>query len=93
MCRFSFALTMFLLSSTASLAQPQADKPISLSLHPSALPKPSLKYRLLPDERDLQPGNAASLYYRAQVIFVENQVLINEMKNEKWDTLGMPRRS
>jgi hypothetical protein len=86
MVRLTSILAFWLVISSTSLAQPPADKPVSLSLHSAALPKPSLKYRLFPDERDLQPGNAASLYYRAEASFVENQVLLNDIKNEKWDT-------
>ncbi|HEV3386343.1 MAG TPA: hypothetical protein VG097_16090, partial [Gemmata sp.] len=86
MCRVTYILVMVFLLSSNCLSQPPADKPVLLNLHPSALPTPSLKYRLLPDERDLQPGNAASLYYRAEAMFVENQALLNEIKNEKWDT-------
>ncbi len=36
-----------------------------LTLHPARVPVPALKYRLLPEARDLKPGNAATLYYRA----------------------------
>ncbi|HEV3438737.1 MAG TPA: hypothetical protein VG122_15335 [Gemmata sp.] len=86
MSRILSVLTIVLVFSLDSRAQSPADKPISLSLRPAALPQPSLKYRLLPDERDLQPGNAAGLYYRAEALFVENQALLREIQNEKWDT-------
>jgi hypothetical protein len=46
-------------------AQPQPVKPIELTLHPAAAPTPALKYRLLPELRDLAPGNSLVLYYRA----------------------------
>ncbi len=77
--------TMSLVLSIGGLAQPPAEKPISLNVYPSALPKPSIKYRLLPDERELQAGNAAALYYRAEASFVENQGLLKEIHSEKWD--------
>jgi hypothetical protein len=38
---------------------------VKLTLHPAAAPVPALKYQLLPEVRDLKPGNAALLYQRA----------------------------
>jgi hypothetical protein len=38
---------------------------IKLSLHPAKVPVPALKYRLIPELRDLKPGNAVISYYRA----------------------------
>jgi hypothetical protein len=38
---------------------------LRLTFKPAAAPVPALKYRLLPDVRDLRPGNAALVYYRA----------------------------
>jgi hypothetical protein len=46
-------------------AQPPPLKPIELTLHPAAPPTPALKYRLVPELRDLTPGNGLVLYYRA----------------------------
>ena len=46
---------------------------------------PSLKYRLLPDYADLQPGNAATLYYRAMALLVENRNLREDLRKEHWD--------
>src|SRR5262245_4875183 len=48
-----------------SAVQAQGLEPIKLTLKPTAAPTPALKYRLLPEARDLQPGNSAQLYYRA----------------------------
>jgi hypothetical protein len=36
-----------------------------ITLHPSAVPSPVLRYRLFPEIRDLKAGNAALLYQRA----------------------------
>jgi len=58
--------------------------PIQLVVSPAAAPKPSLKYRLIPDRRDLTPGNAATLYYRAMASFVENSQLLKEIKEPYW---------
>jgi hypothetical protein len=58
--------------------------PIRLVVSPAAAPKPSLKYRLMPDRRDLKPGNAATLYYRAMAYFVENSQLLKEIGEQYW---------
>jgi hypothetical protein len=86
MKRFAAGLTAFLTLALAGWAQPQPGEPVPLTLHPAAPPKPSLKYRLLPERRDQQPGNAAGLYYRALAMFVENQELLKEIQSEYWDT-------
>ncbi len=50
-----------------SLATAQEPRVVSLALHSAKPPFPVLKYRLLPDVRDQQDGNAALMYYRAIV--------------------------
>ena len=60
-------------------AETRPGDPIQLVVSPAAAPKPSLKYRLMPDRRDLTPGNAATLYYRAMASFVENSFLLREV--------------
>jgi hypothetical protein len=40
-------------------------EPIKLTVRPAAAPVPAMKYKLLPDGKDLTPGNAALLYYRS----------------------------
>jgi hypothetical protein len=37
-----------------------------ITIHPTSEPVPALRYRLLPEVRDLRPGNAAMMYLRAQ---------------------------
>ena len=55
---------------TKSEAAPNfpASKPelevINLTVYPAPLPRPMLKYRLLPTYLEMKPGNAAPLYYR-----------------------------
>lgn len=64
---------MCLLLAVAPLAAQEKDlkdlppgvQPIRLALSSAAAPVPALKYRLLPELRDLKSGNAALLYYRA----------------------------
>ena len=60
---------------------------VSLSVYPASLPRPALKYRLLPGYDDQTPGNAALLYYQVfQNIDYENGVrdgLSKNIKDEK----------
>src|SRR5436853_629892 len=44
---------------------PPAIPVTKLTVHAAAAPVPALRYRLLPGQRDLTPGNAVQLYYRA----------------------------
>jgi hypothetical protein len=60
-------------------------EPLRLSLHPAALPKPSLKYRLLPDRGEQEPGNAATLYYRSEAMYVDNKPLLLDVQGGAWD--------
>jgi hypothetical protein len=64
----------------------QPGDPIPLTLTPAAPPAPSLKYRLLPDRRDQVAGNAATLYYRTEALFVENGDLLMNVKAGVWST-------
>jgi hypothetical protein len=54
-----------LLAAPVAVGQREPGDPIKLMIHPAAAPAPALKYQLLPDVRDLTPGNAALGYYRA----------------------------
>jgi hypothetical protein len=45
--------------------EPEAPPPTVILIRPAASPVPALKYKLLPDRRDLIPGNAAIFYHRA----------------------------
>jgi hypothetical protein len=55
------ALLVLLLSGLLNADEPQ---PIELSIHPRAIESPPLKYRLLPPETDLKPGNAVPILLR-----------------------------
>lgn len=59
------ALTLSIALASAAAATGQPPEPIRLTIRPAAAPVPALKYRLLPEMRDLTPGNAVILYYRA----------------------------
>jgi hypothetical protein len=53
-------------SSAAATGQSPQATLVKMTLHPAAAPRPALGYALLPEVRDLKPGNAALLYQRAQ---------------------------
>jgi len=65
-------------------------KPIRLTLSPTPAPVPALRYRLLPELRDLKSGNSAVLYYRA---FAPEWQLFRDPKTAKiLDQWGDDRR-
>jgi hypothetical protein len=88
---FRPAALLLLLSLTVS-ARAQDDEPARLKLSSAAEATPRLKYRLLPDRRDLKPGNAAALYYRTLAMFSENRVLLStDFGAQHWqDWIEMP---
>jgi len=49
-------MTALLLLTALSL--PAAEPAARLTVSPAAVPKPALKYQLLPEVRELKPGNA-----------------------------------
>jgi hypothetical protein len=54
----------------AGRAQPPADRPemvIRLSVQPMAAPKPALRYLLLPELREMQPGNPIPNYLKCMM--------------------------
>jgi hypothetical protein len=62
---------------------------VKMTLHPVGPSEPDLRFKLLPEVRDREPGNAALLYYRAYSPewFVGNQVRRDkelDQKLEKW---------
>jgi hypothetical protein len=84
MSRF-FACLILLLAAAPLAAQPRPGEPIRLTLSPGALPAPSLKYPLLPDPQDQIPGNAASLYYRAEAMLAGDPALLKRAGAELLD--------
>lgn len=59
------AFVCLLLAALPALAQQKATDPVKLTLPPAPAPLPALRYRLLPEARELTPGNAVQSYYRA----------------------------
>ncbi len=54
---------------------PKSDPPPTVILiRPAAEPNPALKYRLVPEHRDLVPGNAALFYHRAILMLMQKRV-------------------
>jgi hypothetical protein len=58
------SLALVMLVSPPAPAQ-GTEKPIQLTIHPTAAPTPALRYQLFPQVGDLSPGNRALLYYRS----------------------------
>jgi hypothetical protein len=65
MTRIVIATALLLTLPLAAAAQPEGVPARNLILTPAAEPRPALKYLLLPELRDQQPGNAALVYMRA----------------------------
>jgi hypothetical protein len=86
-----FAVLLLLAVPPVAVADAKPGDPILIAVGPAAAPKPSLQFRLIPDRRDLAPGNAATLYYRAMASFVENSALLAEIRRQYWsDWLDTP---
>src|SRR5947209_606916 len=91
MHRFLACLLVLPAAVSSLAAQPGPGEPIRLTVHPAALPTPSLQHRLLPDRRDQGPGNAAALYYRSMAMLWENTPLFKDLKEDHWDQwLALP---
>ncbi len=53
---------------------PAEAKAIPITLRPAAAAVPALRYRLLPERRDLVAGNAATFYHRAIQLLMEQRL-------------------
>jgi hypothetical protein len=58
--------------------------PVPLVVSAAAAPTPSLKYHLLPADRDQTDGNAATLYYRSWALLAENRDFFKDLREEHW---------
>ena len=65
------------------------DTAVRLTVRPAAAPKPALKYQLLPEVRELNPGNPAQWYVRC---FAEQQLFFFDKGSvaERASFLAMP---
>jgi hypothetical protein len=87
LCLSALALAVSPLAAQTS----QPGEPIRLTLHPAAAPSPASRYVLLQDRADQVPGNAATLYYRAEALLVDNGTLVRDVKDGPWSVwAGMP---
>jgi hypothetical protein len=85
MSRVLTGLSLVLLLAPPAAAQlPRPGEPVRLTVSPTAA-GPSLEYRLLPDRRELQPGNAAAIYYRSLSMFAENRFGLQEFHSDEWE--------
>ena len=76
-------LFAFVLIACAGRAAAQ-DTPVTrMTVRPAAAPVPALRYKLLPEPRDLTPGNAVMLYYRASLPDFVGAVWSNRDLKEK----------
>jgi hypothetical protein len=85
MSRKFASLALLLLAVPPVAAQKrQPGDPIPLTLSPAPLPVPSTRYSLLPEPRELEPGNAAALYYRAHALLAEHGDLLLQIRGDQW---------
>src|SRR5207245_2100591 len=82
MVRILSSAAMLLALALPVAAQPNEAPPKQLTVQPAAAPTPALKYLLLPEVRDLQPGNAALVYMRA----MNPEWYGNVMRHPDWAT-------
>ncbi len=77
-------------ASVAARAAEDGPKVVRLEISPQAEPRPALKYQLLPDLAEQEPGNAATFYFRA--LAWEGRDLFNdeEYSNKVYNWLGVP---
>jgi uncharacterized protein (UPF0335 family) len=72
-------------------AEPESTETIiRLSVRPAAAPKPALEYQLLPDLREMNPGNPIQAYARCfgeQYNFWHDKEAVQ--KREKWQTMPL----
>ncbi|MFO0900365.1 MAG: hypothetical protein U0836_23265 [Pirellulales bacterium] len=76
-------------ASISARADDSGPKVVKLELSPQAEPRPALKYQLLPDLAEQEPGNAATFYFRA--LAWEGRDFFNdeEYSNKVYNWLGV----
>src|SRR5438046_7507599 len=71
-------------------AQDPTETVIKLSLQPAAAPRPALRYQLLPELREMSPGNAVPVYLKCFMqqnhFWFDKQVV---EKREKWQSMPL----
>lgn len=83
MKRAWFGLVILLVGASPALAQIVDTR--KLELDPAEVPVPALKYKLLPEAPKMEPGNAATQYYRAALIAADVSQLQPEIVEKLHD--------
>jgi hypothetical protein len=74
---------------SAASAQPPPDaRPTVITLRPVAEPVPALKYRLVPEQIKLVPGNAAIFYHRGIIMMMETYAGLALTKRARPDAVA-----
>jgi hypothetical protein len=84
------ALLVLPLAVSAAPAADPNETVIRLTVRPAPAPKPALKYQLLPELREMSPGNPIQAYYKCfpeQDNFWRNKEVVE--KREKWQTMPL----
>jgi hypothetical protein len=79
-------MTALLLLTATLSAQPGGEPAAQITVHPAAAPKPALKYQLLPEVRELKPGNPTQWYLRCfmeQRLFFFNKDIVAERARQR----------
>src|SRR5437660_651502 len=83
------ALTLFALVSRAEPPAPATETVIRLTVSPMAAPKPALRYLLLPEQKEMNPGNPIQNYLKC---FMEQHKFFadKEAADRREKLLAMP---
>src|SRR5580658_8510733 len=74
---------------SAASAQPPPDaRPTVITLRPAVEPVPALKYRLVPEQIKLVPGNAAIFYHRGIIMMMETYAGLALTKRARPDAVA-----
>jgi len=72
------AIGCALLCFAATCQAADDERIVKLAVSPAGRPVPVMKYRLSPTDRELIPGNAAALYYRAITMLINKRHLVGD---------------
>jgi len=92
-------MTSFLLAAVLGIPAADSSVPdatVRLAVSPAAVPKPALKYQLLPESRELKPGNPAQWYLRCfaeqRIFFFNKQVIADRARYRKMPLKDLPAK-
>lgn len=84
------ALLALPLAAPAARAAEPTETVVRMTVRPALAPKPALKYQLLPEMREMSPGNPIQAYYKCfaeQYNFWRTKELVE--KREQWQTMPL----